>query len=58
MGHLDGPNARPQQGGGVKTVSRTKSAVKLDNLVTDFTLRTHPISTKGPTLFQVVPFVF
>ncbi len=26
--------------------------------VTDFTLRTHPISTKGPTLFQVVPFVF
>ncbi len=26
--------------------------------LTDFTLRTHPISTKGPTLFQVVPFVF
>src|SRR5438045_3923094 len=25
--------------------------------MTDFTERTHPISTKGPTRFQVVPFV-
>ena len=30
----------------------------LNQRLTDFTERTHPISTKGPTRFQVVRFIF